>query len=291
MLNGYDYENYLAMGTPFSFNPDGSLTEQSAGKWNPDGTVKHSGINHNWQKEVLRPAFTHKVNASVNGGSGNVSYALTAGYLDKDGIAIGSEMDRFTFGSKVNVKVKKWLRLGLDLKGSRTRNDGIVSADQFIANNVFAQMLIFNPAYAGDDFNDDLSSDGNNPRNHPLVNARDAVQRNISNRIQGQVFAEFNIVKGLTFKTSFGGYMNNTKTKNFYPAAVGNGSRTNGLATHGSGNVTNWIQENILNYNRTFNKIHNQNAMVGFTMERTINEKLKITTKDLMSDNLNEEKS
>lgn len=288
MLSGYDYENYMAMRNPFSRNEDGSLASGVSAYWNADGTVKHSGKNNNWQEQILRPAMTHNVNASVRGGGNNVSYAVSAGYLNKDGIAIGSSMDRFTFGGKVDINVKKWLKVGLDLKGSQTVNDGIISADRYVANNVFAQMLIYNPTNDIDTVSDD-TSDGNDPRNNPVINAKNAVQNNKTNRIQGTGFLEITFMKGLKLKSSFGGYMSNTKTKNFYPRSVGYGFKTNGEITHATSGVANWLNENILTFDRKIAKVHNLNVMAGLTFQRSSTDMLRVTTQDLMLDNLGEE--
>lgn len=190
--------------------------------WNEDGTVKHKGIDHNWQDEILRVAVSHNFNLSVKGGGKNTNYAVSAGYLTKEGVAVGSSMDRFTFSSKINSDVKKWLKIGVDIKGSRMVNDGIISATNQLQSNVFAQMLTFNPTLDIDDRSMDLT-DGNDPSRNPLANATETVQNNISNRVQGLGFAEFRIAKGLTFRTSLGGYFNAAKSKNYYPSDIGPG--------------------------------------------------------------------
>ena len=288
MLNGYDYENYMALRNPFQRYEDGSLQESCEPWWNEDGTVKHSGKSNNWQDYILRAAITHNANASIRGGAKNLSYAVSAGYLDKEGIATGSDMSRFTFSSKLNVNVKRWFRMGIDLKGSQTENNGIVSADRYVANNVFAQMLIYSPIRDVDDVSAS-TNDGDNPRNNPVVNADRAIQNNKTDRIQGLGFMEFTLAKGLKLRSSFGGYINNTKTKNFYPTEVGYGYSTNGSVTHAATKVTNWINENILSYNRTFNKVHTLSAVLGLTFEQTKNDRLSVNTQDLSLDNLDEE--
>lgn len=244
MLSGYDYENYMALRNPFRRNEDGSLSSDSAPYWNKDGTVKHSGKNNNWQDYILRPAITHNANASIRGGAKNVSYAVSAGYLDKNGIAVGSDMSRFTYNGKVDVNVNKWFKAGIDLKGSQTENNGIVSADRYVANNVFAQMLIYSPIRDVDDVSDS-TSDGDNPRNNPVANAERTVQNNKTDRVQGLGYVEITFIKGLKLKSSFGGYVSNTKTKNYYPKDVGYGYSMNGSITHASSKVSNWLNENI----------------------------------------------
>ena len=275
MLSGYDYENYMALRNPFRRNEDGSLSSDSAPYWNKDGTVKHSGKNNNWQDYI-------------RGGAKNVSYAVSAGYLDKNGIAVGSDMSRFTYNGKVDVNVNKWFKAGIDLKGSQTENNGIVSADRYVANNVFAQMLIYSPIRDVDDVSDS-TSDGDNPRNNPVANAERTVQNNKTDRVQGLGYVEITFMKGLKLKSSFGGYVSNTKTKNYYPKDVGYGYSMNGSITHASSKVANWLNENILTYTRIFNKDHTLTATLGLTFERTTTDQLSVNTQDLSLDNLDEE--
>ena len=116
MLSGYDYEGYMAERNPLAYNEeDGTLTDACRTYWNEDGTVKHKGIDHNWQDEILRVAVSHNFNLSVKGGGKNTNYAVSAGYLTKEGVAVGSSMGRFTFSSKINSDVKKWLKIGVDM--------------------------------------------------------------------------------------------------------------------------------------------------------------------------------
>ena len=223
MLSGYDYECYMAERNPLAYNEeDGTMTDACRPYWNEDGTVKHKGIDHNWQDEILRVAVSHNFNLSVKGGGKNTNYAVSAGYLTKEGVAVGSSMGRFTFSSKINSDVKKWLKIGVDIKGSRLVNDGVISATNQLQSNIFGQMLTYNPTIGMENDGSDLT-DGNDPARNPLANATETVQNNISNRVQGLGFAEFRIAEGLTFRTSLGGYFNAAKSKNYYPSDIGPG--------------------------------------------------------------------
>lgn len=279
----------MAEMNPIAYNDDGTLTSGCAPYWNTDGTVLHKGVNTNWQDEILRTALTHNYNLSIRGGGKAVNYAASVGYLDKDGVAVGSSMERLTFSSKINMELKKWLKGGIDLKGSRMVNDGIVSATNQLQSNVFAQMLTFNPTLQPDEESDDEVTDGNDPSRNPVTNAKNTVQNNISNRIQGMSFLEFTFLEGLTFRTSAGGYFNNVKTKIHYPKNVGPGKKLNGKVTHGESSVLNWLNENILSYDTNFGNSHAFSALLGATFENTTTDKLSISTTDLTSEALGEE--
>ena len=289
MLSGYDYECYMAERNPLAYNEeDGTLTDACRPYWNEDGTVKHKGIDHNWQDEILRVAVSHNFNLSVKGGGKNTNYAVSAGYLTKEGVAVGSSMGRFTFSSKINSDVKKWLKIGVDIKGSRLVNDGVISATNQLQSNIFGQMLTYNPTIGMENDGSDLT-DGNDPARNPLANATETVQNNISNRVQGLGFAEFRIAEGLTFRTSLGGYFNAAKSKNYYPSDIGPGQKFNGKIDHAQASVLNILNENILNYDLQIRKDHHLNFMAGATFENTTTDKLKISVQDLSNENLAQE--
>ena len=52
------------------------------------------GEGTEWQDELFRTAPMHNHNVSITGGNKDVTYALSAGYLNQDGIAIGSGFKR-----------------------------------------------------------------------------------------------------------------------------------------------------------------------------------------------------
>ncbi|MGM9741520.1 MAG: SusC/RagA family TonB-linked outer membrane protein [Candidatus Cryptobacteroides sp.] len=289
MLSGYEYENYMAEMNPFALDTDGQLTSGCARYWNLDGTIKHSGKDNNWQDKILRTALSHNYNLSIRGGGKNINYALSGGYLDKDGIAVGSSFDRLSFSSKINVTLKKWLKAGVDMKGSRTESNGIISATNQLQSNIFAQMLTYNPTLDMDEDSGDSTTDGNDPARNPVANASKTVQNNISNRIQGLGYIELEFIKGLKLRSSIGGYFNNTKSKNYYPSNIGPGQKFNGKIEHAEVSVLNWINENILSYDKTIKSRHNISALLGLTVENTTTDKLKTGTSDLTSEALKEE--
>lgn len=54
------------------------------------------GEGTDWQDELYRKALMTSHNVSMSGGSKEMTYAISAGYLDQDGIAIGSSFRRLT---------------------------------------------------------------------------------------------------------------------------------------------------------------------------------------------------
>jgi hypothetical protein len=92
--------------------------------------------------------------------------------------------------------------------------------------------------------------------------AKDDVNK--SNLFFGNAFGEYDIIKGLTFKTSFGiKYENYYSTDYTYPnLEFQEGSANNGV-TETSGYNTEWTWTNTLNYKANFNDIHKLNVLLG----------------------------
>ena len=70
------------------------------------------GDGTNWQKEIFQNAGMHSHQLSVSGGNDATQFLISGGYIDQDGIAVGSAFERFTARINVDTKVAKWLKVG-----------------------------------------------------------------------------------------------------------------------------------------------------------------------------------
>ncbi len=101
MMDSYDYIKFRdMMGQPVS-NEIRNLVDKY-------------GINTNWRDEVFDShAPTYNVDASINGGSDNISYYLSLNHMDQEGIVEQSGMRRETLRFNIDSKVNSWLKFGL----------------------------------------------------------------------------------------------------------------------------------------------------------------------------------
>ncbi len=73
-----------------------------------------------WQKELFRTAFMHNHQLGVSGGSKDVTYSLSFGYLDQDGIGLGSGFTRLSFRNNFEAEISDWLKIGLNASYTHT---------------------------------------------------------------------------------------------------------------------------------------------------------------------------
>lgn len=84
------------------------------------------GEGTNWQSEIFRtaPMTSHSIN--VSGGNEKTVYAISGGYMSQNGIAIGSDFERFNLRTNIDTHIAKWLKVGANLSAARTKKHNTI---------------------------------------------------------------------------------------------------------------------------------------------------------------------
>jgi TonB-linked SusC/RagA family outer membrane protein len=220
------------------------------------------GEGTDWQDELFRNALMTSHNISITGGNDRVTYAFSGGYLNQDGIALGSSFKRLTLRSNIDAKIKKWLNGGVNFSLADSKQK--VGCDQDVIMNA----LIQQPSVAVS--NPDGTFDGPDDVWMPvnsvaIASVKEDYNKKMNFRLS--TYLEANIIKGLKFKTELSADYNLNKYYYYMPdytfGVLTNKTRT---STWTKTDTKYWSWRNILTYDRTFNKVHNINAMVGQEM-------------------------
>ena len=95
-------------------------------------------------------------------------------------------------------------------------------------------------------------------------------------------FLEYKILDELKFKASIAGSINLQKYQSFRPAILDvNGRRK---STNQDDTKTSWTHEDVLTYNKTFNKDHALTVLGGFSLQEFKTEMTKLAVVDNISD-------
>lgn len=223
------------------------------------------GEGTNWQDELFTQAMMQSHNLSFTGGTDKNLYALSLGYLDQEGIAIGSGFDRFNIRGNFDSQIKKYLKVGVNFALSNTNQNTTVSDDNLIKT---ALKQTPNVAVRNADGNFDGPDTDEYVQNNPVGLAMLKENRNELANIRANTYAEATLLKGLNFKTELSmdyginnGYIFNPS---YEFGALTNETRE-GTRSKSYSKYWNW--RNVLTYNREFGK-HNINAMLGQEMQK-----------------------
>jgi len=219
------------------------------------------GSGTDWQNELYHNALMTNHSLSMAGGSEAVTYAFSAGYLDQDGISLGSDFIRKTLRGNIDAKLKKWLKGGISFSLADSKQN---TASTY---NIIMTALQSQPSTAVRSA--DGSYDGPDDQwmpDNPVALAELTQQYNKKTNFRVNTYLEAEIIKGLTFKTELSADYNFTKYYYYLPDYTF-GVKTNETRT-GTWTKTDtkyWSWRNILTYNNTFGK-HTINAMLGQEM-------------------------
>ncbi len=284
-----DAEEYMVIMNEIALN-DGNEAPYSAEQ------VATAGVGTDWQDETFNydaPVQNHQV--SLHGGSDNVSYFLSFGYFNQEGI-VGGNYDRSNF-ERYSVRTNNTyeafdydreflsnLKVGVTAGYSRVVSSGIETNSEY--GSILGSALAFNPAisvYAQDPdavlaqyptavkdkdgrvFS--LPPSGFQEIANPvaMLNAPENSQDN-SDKIVANFWGELEIYEGLKFKSSYGvdlafwggdGY----RFPHFLASQGKDFDRSTVWSNMHRGYT--WQLENTLSYNRIFAEKHNLGVLVG----------------------------
>ncbi|WP_162618591.1 TonB-dependent receptor [Pedobacter yulinensis] len=219
----------------------------------------------NWQDALFRTAPISNYELAIRGGEKKLRFALSAGYMDQDGIIIASGYKRGTARLNLDYDASEKLKLGANISLSRYQNkrvsteDGATSIIQ-VALKKTPSHPIYNPD--GTYFLNDVSGFIN-----PVAYANKNKYENQVSSVVGNLFGEYRFTPDLNFRTTFGFNYASVLDQFFQPA----GAVRNGVAAGQafSSSVDGWINENTLNYTKEFG-VHRFSAVAGYSQqERT----------------------
>jgi TonB-linked SusC/RagA family outer membrane protein len=224
------------------------------------------GEGTDWQKELFTTALMQSYNLSASGGSDTTTYALGVGYLDQEGIAIGSGFDRFNLRGVIDSQVKSFLKLGVNFALSKTNQTTTVTDESLILT---ALKQTPNVAVRNADGTFDGPDTTEFVQNNPIGLASIKDNHNINYGMRANTYAEIGFSKDLKFKTQYSldyGFANNyTFSPSYAFGALVNDVRE-GTRTKSNSDYWNW--NNLLTYNKTFG-LHTINAMLGQEMQES----------------------
>ncbi|EAZ80616.1 SusC/RagA family TonB-linked outer membrane protein [Algoriphagus machipongonensis] len=258
-----------AAGVPGPFTA--AQLEEERAKYNVDrnkGGVYQvvraaTGEGTDWYRELTRSAPLTRHSIGLNGGSETSRFFIGLGYQDQAGIMKNNNFKRISLRANSEFDVTKKFRIGENFQatyrqvlGQTGGNGGRgVSADENDILQAFRMPSII-PVY--DEFGGYAGTAArgfNNPRN-PIAN-RDGLEnnRNFNANIFGNVYAEYDILDDLTFRTSIGGQYNNYYYWNYSRLQYENSENNSSFGySEGSGFNFQWVFTNTLSWKKTFDK-------------------------------------
>ncbi len=231
---------------------------------------------YDFQKRLLRDmAQRHNYTVSLQGGSKDMRYYISGGYLNEQGILRNSSNERLSFSTKFNMNLSP--RLHLDVKGSisRQQTEKISSGD----SGATMRMLMQKPTNTvnGTDLGDGTYID---EETGEILNINTEASKAMnSNQWNKRLNADLNAVfrwdidrkKYWTFNSTAGYKFSNNNDYAYVLRSIYTKESDidkNNKATRKTSQGISWSNENYINFTKTFHKKHYLMWTLGQSWQR-----------------------
>lgn len=233
----------------------------------------------NWFDILLRNAAIQDYSLLISSDSKNVQSVAHFGYNKQDGVMINQSASRFTARLNNIYTVSEKLRLGVNLALTYNLSN--------ITPNLGNGRNIIQVAYLSDPTLNYKNADGTYPIGFAppgmfstanyyqvLMKTKNSTKDLI---LTGNAYGEYQILKGLYFKSSINVNTDNNINRQFRPSDILGGPQpaASADASYNTSSFLSWLSENTLTYNKTFGQ-HSFEALAGYTTQKVTYENSNI---------------
>ncbi len=268
-----------------------------------DQKVLDPQYDTDWQDELYRNAPMHRHNLSVSGGSSKIQYQLSLGYQDQEGIIVTTAQERLNLRSNVDVNVNDRFKIGANVSMTSTWNKE-VREGRFHQGPILGA-LVYAPIFKA--YNEDGSFAKNEMGAMSSMYALQSIENPVAlasetkinrNGIRNtyNVFGSYELIDDLIFKANLGTYNFTEKYEFYQPTSLSSGSnppyspqaKAAAYARAKNTNVTDYLGEFTVNYNKSFNNTHNFSGVGGYSLQHHKTDILEVNAKGFQDDHITE---
>ena len=213
--------------------------------------------------DIYSPAFSQNYHLNVSGGNEKNHYLFSAGYMNQQGTLINTYLKRFTIRINTEFNLMNHFRMGENVQLSSREtpyydngfNPGLHVSINSLQNPILPIYDIMGNPY--------LNAPGlGEPAN---IRGLENLKLSKSNDwiTLGNIYAELDFARNFTFRTNFGGTLDNQYYYTYQPTVNSYLGSTPNQLNEGSGYIHKWSWQNTIVFNKTFHEDHRVKFLIG----------------------------
>ena len=240
------------------------------------------GVGTNWLGALFNPSILSSYSLSYGDRSEKSNLYVSTSYFNQKGVVLNTNYDRYIVQINGDTKLKSFLKIGNSVK---LQHDIKKNGSYDIKGTILS--LPTRPIY---DTNGNWAGPGSNPLlygdiDNPIGKATIVENSTKGYNIQGNIYAEAEIIKDLKFKSLGGIETNIWYNRTWSPKySWGVKSQENSYLFEGSNRSITLLWDNTLTYDKTIGK-HHINAVVGSSAQNNKYNYLSASVQKFASDN------
>lgn len=249
-----------------------------------------------WLEKAFQQGTLKSYELSASGGDDKTRFFASGSVLQQEGIAVQTQLERYSARFNIDHSANERLTFGLNLTISNTEQNGRYGGGTSFGDPIYGGMYL-SPLYPVLANSEQIASGAdrgtgfnfNTPgfSNQNIV-ATQALSSNGANtfRNTGKLYANYDIIDGLTFTQSIGLDMVRINEDSWTSPNHADGVNNGGFVTAVSTFNRDYVVTSTLNYNTTFNDVHNLTILVGNEFQNANRESIDVTAENFPSDKL-----
>lgn len=234
-----------------------------------DGTDPYGHPNTVWTDYIFRTGFMHKHNLNISGGTDDVKYMASAGFLGQEGTMKNSDRSQFNLRTNLDIKLSSKFTIHTNMAFIHNQYSEPNASYGGGSSQLLRQADRMAPwiPYKKADGSYGSISDGN-PAAWVDIDSR---IRHLQQDFSGLLSFDYHIIDCLTFSLQ-GAYVTNmSETKDYRKECW-----YDEVNYHGPDQLTETVSrwsrytlDALLNYDKTFGQDHHFKAMTGYKIEKS----------------------
>ena len=229
----------------------------------------YNGPETDWQSEVFQTGGITENIFDISGGTQSGDYYFSAGQYAQDGIIIDTKYKRYSLRMNSNWHTNKF-KFGENVSfiysqsEAEDANGGRATIEEMI--KITPNIPVHNPDVLGG-FSGYNASEVGHDASNPVGSLIRATNMNYSKRFMANVFGEYQIIKDLSLRSTFGINSVESQNRNFVlKTDMVPKNYANTTLNESSTWSFDWVWENMMTFHKVINQ-HDITAMAAYTAE------------------------
>jgi TonB-linked SusC/RagA family outer membrane protein len=238
-------------------------------------------INTDWEQEAYQQGRVSQYDISASGGTEKTRFYASGSYTDQEGILIRNTFQRLSGRVNLDHQATDKLSLGVNFNLARTVN-GRLSNDNAFSNPM--QAVALPPMTPVIDPRTGELSGNYTLYYNPLLNRDFSSNLTTGLRTIGNVYGNYNIIPGLTFRSEWGLDLLLQNEEQYYGRETArNSNAANGLSVNNWVQITNYTTNNFFQYSKALADRHNLDAVLGMSYQDSKRDESRLEGQQLPS--------
>lgn len=290
ILNADEYCNYYqaAYEEYNRTHPQAPRTMPLA--YTPERRAEFGNISTDWQDLItVKQAWNQNYYLSASGGNEKATYMLSGNYLEENGVLITTWRRALSLKANTDFKITDKFRIGENISfgTSQNRNQADQQGNPWVTAAIASPLMpVYNPDARGGYQGPDEYITGTNERTNTYAELMLNKNTGRGNSFFSSLYAELDLLKGLTFKNTLGLMYNNSRGTTWRPVYdLAQRSNPTNFLQESSYEGTKIVWDEQLTYTNQFG-LHNITATAVHSMQKSHSDYIQASNSNFQYENL-----